>query len=410
MGEPIIRRLLDRDFYKDTMGQLVWLHHPEVPVTYQLLNRTPAIRLADLIAPEAVREQLDYVRTLTPTDPELDFLANQRRGDGKPLFQPGYLDHLRSCCLPDYELKERDGQFALTFFGSWQSAIYWETTAMAIIRELETAARQKRMTVAARHALRAEGEARLAEKIRALRDWRNSHGPILIADFGARRRFSRTWHRHVLERLQEAIPDCLLGTSDTWLALELGLQPIGTMAHELFMVGATLVGTGPEELRRSPIQMMEEWEALYGADLTIALPDTFGTAAFFRDWPTEMARRWRGTRHDSGDPVAYGEERIRDYRHRGIDPTTKLIVFSNSLRLSTILELERRFAGQIRTAYGWGEGLMNDLGLTTASIVVKVIEANGQPTVKLSDDEGKELGPLALRRQYRAAFPSWALA
>lgn len=139
--------------------------------------------------------------------------------------------------------------------------------------------------------------------------------------------------------------------------------------------------------------MLRDWDDTYHGDLSVALTDTFGSEFFFNDFTPDQARTWNGLRHDSGDPIKFGERVIRYYEERGIDPLTKTIVFSDGLDIDTIIQLADRFNGRVKILFGWGTSLMNDLGLPANNIVMKATEVNGTPTVKLSDDEGKHTGP-----------------
>mgnify|MGYP002653151994 CR=1 FL=1 len=54
--DPIVRSLLDTDFYKLLMLQMIWREHRDVPVTFQVINRTRSVRLADEVDIAALRE------------------------------------------------------------------------------------------------------------------------------------------------------------------------------------------------------------------------------------------------------------------------------------------------------------------------------------------------------------------
>ncbi len=70
----------------------------------------------------------------------------------------------------------------------------------------------------------------------------------------------------------------------------------------------------------------------------------------------------------------------------------KLLIFSDGLELDTIISLADRFAGRIKVSFGWGTNLTNDMGFDPLSLVVKVVEADGHSTVKLSDNLAKATG------------------
>jgi nicotinate phosphoribosyltransferase len=384
---PIIQSLLDTDFYKFTMGHWVFKRYPHVPVRYAFKNRTARVRLGDYIDEGELRRELDHVRTLRVNPSELHYLRGTNEYGGQ-IFSEDYLAFLKELCLPPYELERVDGTYKVEFSGMWCEAIYWETLALSIINELYYRTLMQRLSAFERDVVMATGTLRLAEKIKTLR----TRPDITFSDFGTRRRFSRGWQEYVVRVLGQEIPGQLLGTSNTAMAMQYGLLPTGTMAHELYMVMAGTMAQNDDTIRTSHNRVLQEWWEAYGWDLSIALTDTYGTDFFFRDMTTEQARAWKGLRQDSGDPIAFGEQAIAFYKRQGIDPRDKLVVFSDGLDLGTIVKLADHFAGRLRVSFGWGTNLTNDLGFEALSLVVKVVEAHGHHTVKLSDNLAKATG------------------
>jgi nicotinate phosphoribosyltransferase len=384
---PIIQSLLDLDFYKFTMGQLVFLKYREVPVVYSLVNRSREVRLAELIDEGELREELDHVRSLRLNNSELHYLRGTNEY-GERMFREGYLEFLRELHFPPYELEEVDGSFRLQFRGDWARCIYWETVALSIVNELYYRSLMKPLSRFERDLVFARGKMRLAEKIRLLR----RQPEISFVDFGTRRRFSREWQHYVDRTLAEELPHQFLGTSSTESALLHGLVPMGTSAHELTMVMSGIMHDSDDLIRASHNRVLQDWWELYGWGLSVAVTDTYGSEFFFRDMGPEQARAWKGLRHDSGDPFEFGERAIRFYQDLGIDPREKLLIFSDGLELSTIFALNRRFRDRVKLSFGWGTNLTNDMGFEPISIVVKAIEANGHRTVKLSDNLAKATG------------------
>jgi len=384
---PIIQSLLDTDFYKFTMGHWVFKRYPRIPVRYALKNRTARVRLADYIDEVALRRELDHVRTLRVNPSELHYLRGTNEY-GDHLFSEDYLTFLKELRLPPYELERVDGTYTLEFSGVWCEAIYWETLALSIINELYYRALMQRLGAFEGDVVRATGTLRLADKVKTL----HTRPDITFSDFGTRRRFSRGWQEYVIRVLAQEIPGQLLGTSNTAMAMQYGLLPMGTMAHEMYMVMAVAMAENDDTIRTSHNRVLQEWWEEYGWGLSIALTDTYGTDFFFRDMTTEQARTWKGLRQDSGDPMAFGEQAIAFYERHGIDPRDKLVVFSDGLDLGTIVKLADHFAGRLRVSFGWGTNLTNDLGFEALSLVVKVVEANGHRTVKLSDNLAKATG------------------
>lgn len=384
---PIFQSLLDIDFYKFTMGQVVFKRYPHVPVKYALTNRTRRVKLAEVIDENDLRRELDHVRTLRLSDEELDYL---RGIDAyKPnLFCEEYLRFLRGLQLPAYHLEKADGSYQMEFSGPWAETIYWETIALAIVNELYYRALMAQRSEFERDVVYATGKIRLAEKIKILR----RRPDIVFSDFGTRRRFSRPWQDYVIRVLAAELPQQLLGTSNVALARKYGLLPIGTFAHEMFMVMSGMMHGSEEEIRASHNKVLQDWWEEYGWGLSIALSDNYGSDFFFRDMTPEQARQWKGLRHDSGDPIEFGEKAIAFYRRCGVDPREKLIVFSDGLDVETMVKIADHFAGRIKVAFGWGTNLTNDLGFDALSLVIKVAEANGHGVVKLGDNLAKALG------------------
>ena len=377
----IIETLLDKDFYKFTMGQVVRAEN----VLYAMRCRTQDARLADLIDEDELRAQLSHVGTLRFWDDELKFLQGTGAFGSSYVGQDGH-EFLRGLELPEPNVVREDGGYRVEVEGPWNRAILWETFVLSIVNELygRGLARERGRKA---EELWDEGERRLEAKIARLKG-----SGARIVEFGTRRRHCRDWQEHVLNVMTAKLPKEIVGTSNVALAKRYSLKPVGTMAHELFMVRAALA-EDDRALRASQGEALDAWRARYGDELSIALSDTFGADAFFRDFAGERARAWRGVRHDSGDPVAFGERLIAFYEEQGIDPESKTLVFSDGLDVEAILKLQERFAGRIDVLFGWGTDLTNDVGLPTLSLVMKVVEAEGRPTVKLSDDAGKHTGP-----------------
>ena len=385
--QPIIRSLLDLDFYKLTMAQVAWKHFRTVPVRYSFKNRTKDVPLAEIISEEDLRNELGHIRSLQFRDDELDYLRESKYLP-KGIFKEDFLMQLKGLRLPPVQVR-KDGQtYAIDVEGNWHEVIWWETMILAVMNELyyrELMRKQNLDWPTVRNA----GWENLMRKIDIL----THHYPdVRFSDFGTRRRFSREWQEEVLRKLLVHAPGHLLGTSNVHLAYYLDLKPIGTFAHEMDMVLSGIYHDDDEAIRASHNKVLELWWGEYGEPFSIALTDTYGTDFFFKDLTLEQARKWRGFRQDSGDPLEFGEKAIAFYQKLGIDPKTKTIVFSDGLDLETILKLHHRFNGRTNVVFGWGTNLTNDLGFKALSLVVKVTEANGHGTVKLSDNLAKAMG------------------
>lgn len=394
---PPVASLLDVDFYKFTMGQFVFRLHREVRVRYRLLCRTPNVRLADLVPEDALRDVLDSIRELSFTPAEIAYL---RGLEPRGLFGDDYLDFLGQLRLPPVELEVRGGDFRIEVESSWSGMILWETLILSALSELLSRGAIAAGGAGAGKAAAEAGRERLEEKIARLRE----HPGLRFASFGTRRRFSRVWQFELEERLARALPDQFVGTSCVASAYQHGLVPVGTIAHEIFMVGAVLGNGDDASIRASQSRMVDSWWAMYGEPLSLFLTDTWGSEFFFANVGETRARKYRGVRQDSGDPVVFGERVIRWYEDFGVDPRQKSLVFSDGLELPEILHLESRFGGRIAVSYGWGTNLTNDCGFPNYSLVVKPVAANGRPLVKLSDNPGKSTGIPSEISRYRRIF------
>ncbi|WP_193337469.1 nicotinate phosphoribosyltransferase [Devosia beringensis] len=394
--DPIVRSLLDTDFYKLLMLQMIWGLYPKVDATFSLINRTRSVRLADEIDIDELRAQLDHVRELRFTKKEMIWLAGNSFYGSKQIFSPDFLKWLETFRLPDYSLEKRDGQFVLEFPGLWVETSMWEIPALAIINELRSRAALKHYGPFTLDVLYARAKAKMWEKVERLQKLPD----LRISDFGTRRRHSFLWQRWCVDALKEGIGDNLTGTSNVKLAMDTDLEALGTNAHELPMVLAALATTD-EGLLASPYQVLTDWERYYGGNLKIVLPDAFGTDAFLQHAPDWVAD-WTGFRPDSAPAIEGGERIIAWWKSRGRDPRDKLLIFSDGLDVDMIEEAYLHFDGKVRMAFGWGTNLTNDFagcepdgpnpGLEPISIVAKVSEANGRPAVKLSDNPAKATG------------------
>lgn len=400
--DPILRTLLDTDFYKLLMLQMIWGLYPKVDATFSMINRTKTVRLADEIEEKELRAQLDHARSLRFSKKEMIWLAGNTFYGRKQIFTPDFIAWLENFQLPEYELTNKDGQYELHFYGPWMYTTMWEIPALAIINELRSRSALKQFGQFELDVLYARAKAKMWSKVERLQNLPD----IRISDFGTRRRHSFLWQRWCVDALKEGLGERLSGTSNVFLAMDSDLTAIGTNAHELPMVLAALATTD-EELRNAPYKVMQDWNRYYGGNLLVALADTFGTASFLRDAPNWVAD-WTGFRPDSAPPVEGGETFIQWWKEHGKDPREKLLVFSDALDVGSIEETYKHFHGRVRMSFGWGTNLTNDFagcaprsarGLEAISLVCKVTHANGHPAVKLADNPGKATGdPMAIKR------------
>ncbi len=405
--DPIVRSLLDTDFYKLLMLQLIWRQHAHVQVTFALINRTRSVRLADDIDLVELRAQLDHARTLRFSRKELIWLAGNSFGGQARIFRPDFIAWLAAFQLPEYDLRAVDGQLELHFAGPWTHTTMWEVPALAIVNELRSRAAMRGKGRFALDILYARAKARLWNKVERLRDLPD----LAVSDFGTRRRHGFLWQRWCVEALKEGLGARFIGTSNVLLAMDSDLEAIGTNAHELPMVAAALA-PDDQALAQAPYRVLEEWRDSYGGNLLIALPDAFGTASFLAGAPNWLAE-WTGFRPDSAPPIAGGEQIIAWWQAHGRDPRSKLLIFSDGMDVDSIEQVHAHFSGRVRTSFGWGTNLTNDFrdcdpdggdALSPISLVCKVVSANGRPAVKLSDNPDKATGEPAEIQRYLRVF------
>lgn len=403
--DPIVRSLIDNDFYKLLMCQSIFRNRPDAHVTLSLINRSSSIRLAELIDEGELREQLDHIQSLSLSRGESTFLRGNTFYGKRQMFRSDFMEWFENMRLPDYHLEKRDGQYELTFEGKWHEVMLWEIPALAVLMELRGRAVLHEMRKFELQVLYARAMTKLWEKIDHLRTLPD----LRIADFGTRRRHSYLWQDWCVQAMVEGLGDKFVGTSNCLIAMKRDLEAIGTNAHELPMVFSALADTD-EELRQAPYKVLADWHEEHEGNLRIILPDTYGTEGFLQRAPDWLAG-WTGIRIDSGDPAKGAETAIRWWKERGEDPTKKLVIFSDGLDTDKIAELHTQFAGRVRVSFGWGTLLTNDFrgltpddGLAPFSMVCKAIKANGKPTVKLSDNPNKAMGPASEIDRYKRVF------
>src|SRR5579859_4299583 len=439
--DPVIRSLLDTDFYKLLMLQFIWKHYPKTQVSFSLFNRSTSVRLAGMFPREELILQMGHARGLRFRRSELVWLAGNTFYGRSGIFEPAFLAWLeRDFRLSDYELSVKDGQFHLSFEGLWTETTMWELYALSILDELKTRAAMKRLGEFGLDVLYAQAKTKLWNKIERLRGVPD----LAVADFGTRRRHSFLWQEYVVSAMSANLGSNFIGTSNAFLAHKHDLEAIGTNAHEIPMVMAALA---PDDvaLKESQYQMLELWQQTYRGALLVMLPDTFGTTQFLAGAPDWVAD-WTGQRVDSKDPYVAGDEYIDWLKKRGRDPREKLMIASDTLDVDTILGLHAYFAGtvapglqpsdfrsaddfhdrkkwtaerRIRFSAGWGTLLTNDFrgcnpnegeGFDPISLICKVSSVEGRPAVKLSDNYAKALGPEPELERYRKVFGTVGIA
>ena len=403
--DPIVRSLIDTDFYKLLMCQSVFRNKPDAQVTFSLINRSKHVPLADLIDEGELREQLDHIRSLSLSRGESTWLRGNTFYGKRQMFRSDFMEWFENMRLPAYHLERVGDQYELTFEGSWPEVMLWEIPALSVLMELRSRAVLRGMGKFELQVLYARAMTRAWEKISQLRDLKG----LRLADFGTRRRHSYLWQDWCVQAAMEGLGDSFVGTSNCLIAMKRDIEAIGTNAHELPMVYAALA-EDDAELARAPYDVLADWHEEHDGNLRIILPDTYGTKGFLDNAPDWLAG-WTGIRIDSGDPATGAETAINWWKSRGEDPTQKMVIFSDGLDTDKIIELHQQFAGRVRTSFGWGTLLTNDFrdlvpdnALAPFSLVCKAVKANGRATVKLSDNPNKAMGPEDEIARYKRVF------
>ena len=433
--DPVIRSLLDTDFYKLLMLQFIWKRYPTTRVSFSLFNRTSSVHLADVFATQEIVEQLEHVRKLRFRRSELVWMAGNTFYGRRGIFERAFLEWLeQGFDLSDYELAVKDGQFHLSFDGYWPQTTMWELYALSIFDELRTRANMKKLSEFDLDILYAQAKTKLWNKIERLR----GVPALSVADFGTRRRHSFLWQEYVVKAMASNLGGGFVGTSNAFLAHKHDLEAIGTNAHEIPMVHAALA-KDDQALKVSQYDVLDLWRSTYEGALRVMLPDTFGTTQFLAGAP-DWTADWTGQRMDSKNPYVAGDEYIEWLKGRGRDPHDKLIIASDALDVDEIIGLHAYFGGtllggataqefrsaddfenrqkwrpgrRIRFSAGWGTLLTNDFRgcdprggseFDPISLICKVSDVEGRPAVKLSDNYAKALGPASEIERYRRVF------
>jgi nicotinate phosphoribosyltransferase len=376
MSGPVIASLLDTDLYKLTMLQAMVTRLPNIDAVYRFRCRnTTAFPLAELAS--EVRNELQALCALRFSSDELAYLGGLR------YIAPGFIDYLEGYQLRErhIEVATRGDELFIEARGPVQYSMMFEIYVLAIVNELYF-----RRLAGAGPDLSA-GRAALADKIAQAAQAPQLQTPFEVTDFGTRRRFSRAWHGEVVATLQAQGGTWFKGTSNVDLARRLGLVPIGTMAHEYLQIHQAFGGP----LRDFQQRALENWVQTYRGDLGIALTDVISMDAFLADFDLYFAKLFDGLRHDSGDPIAWGEKALAHYARLRVPAAGKRLVFSDGLSVPGAIALYRHFGDRVHTGFGIGTNLTNDVGFPALNIVMKVVEANGQPVAKLSDAVGKTM-------------------
>ena len=372
--DPIITSLLDTDLYKFNMDQVIFHKHTDLCGQYYFKCRNDGI----IFTPEMVKEineQVDHLCSLRFRKDELDYLRSIR------FIKNDYVEFLRLWHpIRDYvraELKD-NGELSIIVDGPLFSAMQFEIYLLEIVNEVY-------FRIAYDYdELLGSAEKKLNAKIRSLNDGTYT---FRFAEFGCRRRLSREWQDVVVKRLVSETKSCV-GTSNVYLAMKYNVTPIGTYAHEFVQM---YQGIDSIPLAYTNYYAMKDWYMEYDGDNGTALTDTVTTDLFLLDFNRSMVNNYTGVRHDSGDPYEWGEKIIKHYEKFGVDPKTKLLLFSDSLDFDRAQQLYDYFKDRCKVSFGIGTFCTNDTSEDALNIVIKLQYVNGRPVAKLSDSPGKAM-------------------
>ncbi len=355
------------------MMQAVLHQFPGAQVEYRFKCRNGDIALAPYAA--EVNREVDSLCELQFKEDELVYLRSLR------YVKSDFVDFLALFHFNRKHIDIRpDGDdLSISIKGPWLHTILFEVPVLSIVNEVYFRNIKPMPDLT-------QGRQRLAAKMSLVRELPDDLG-FSFADYGTRRRFSHAWQREVLSTVKAESSGAFVGTSNAYFAKELGLLAVGTMAHEWLQASQAL---GPR-LADSQRWAFQKWADEYRGDLGIALSDVAGLKAFMRDFDMYFCKLFDGARHDSGEPIAWGEAIIAHYLANRVDPRTKSLVFSDGLSFPRAIEIAKHFRGRAKTAFGIGTNLTNDLGDTPLQIVLKMVRCNGQPVAKLSDTPAKTM-------------------
>ncbi len=375
----MVHSLLDTDFYKLTMMQVVLHQYASAWVRYAFKWRNwdhmhLTVSLPDFKS--KLDAEIDRLCELRFTEDEVNYVASIR------FFKPDFIEYLRLFQLNRsyISIYIEDEQLKINIEGPWLNTILYEIPVLATISELYSS-----LHGVADNTWRQDGRKRLKDKVGLLNKAIVANQRFNFAEFGTRRRASYLWQEEVLKYLIGNCEGRLVGTSNSHFAMKLGIKPIGTMAHEFFQAHQQL---GPRLVDSQKVAL-QCWADEYRGDLGIALSDTMGFDKFLKDFDHFFSLLFNGCRQDSGDPILWTEKLIAHYKKMRIDPRTKSAIYSDGLTLESAVDIFTRFNDQIQTSFGIGTNLTNDCGFVAPQVVIKMVQCNHKPVAKISDSQDK---------------------
>lgn len=378
----IFNSVLENDLYKYNMGDVIFRKFNDYVTRWTFKCRNKDIRFTPQMITE-IRRQVDHYCTLRFTKDEIDWLSKNL-----PWLSKGYLNHLIDWTPKRYEIFINEGNIqsyndcglAIEAYGTWLNTSMYEIAILAIVNEVYYAFKYG---IGAKDI---EFQKRTIEKLNKL----NSEYDIgTFAEFGLRRRLNGPMHDWLIKYCVEQKVPGFVGTSNVYLAKKYGCKAIGTMAHEMGMAMMSDLQYNPAYINK---RIMEVWTECFGVKNGTILTDVVGCDAFLADFDERFATLFSGVRHDSGNPIEWGDAIIKHYEKLGIDPKTKMLLFSDALDFEKATEIKKYFYGRCKVSFGIGTYLAGIQDETPLNIVMKVTEANGIPVCKLTDNPEKAMG------------------
>lgn len=371
----IIKHFTDNDLYKFSVMLAIQKLYPWSYVKYAFTNRGKT-QFPEGFA-ERMREEVAAMANLKLTKEEKKFVKTKCY-----FFDPVFVDFLEGFRYKPEEvtITQEGGELNVIIEGYWYRTVLWEVPLLAIISELyfQMTGNEPQQV-----------EEKAIAKAKALKELKADY-----SEFGTRRRFSFEVQDKVVGALQAHSGEYFKGTSNIYLAMKYNTTPIGTMPHEWFMYHGAVFG-----YRSANIKGLDAWVRAYDGSLGIALTDTYTTESFFKSFSLKEAKLFDGIRHDSGDPLDFTDKAIEFYERNRIDPTSKTLVFSDSLNTELIQKIKKHVNGRIHDTYGIGTFFSNDVGVKPLNIVIKLTDVKAYKkdeqylkAVKLSDVLGKHTG------------------
>ncbi|PIA19554.1 nicotinate phosphoribosyltransferase [Coemansia reversa NRRL 1564] len=379
--------ILDQDLYKFCMQQAVLEHYSDVVVNYSFINRDPSMRFSKS-ALSMLQRGIEKMAQVIATKDELEYLQSTC-----PYLSDKYIQYLASYRFNPLEeikcsLNEKTGILDLKISGKWCQTILYEVPLLALISESYYRNVDTDWNYNGQHENIMQKGTMLAK------------AGCNFSEFGTRRRRDFKTQDIVMSGLAMLPADYTgrcTGTSNVYLARKYGVTPVGTVGHEWTMGVAALEGT----YENGNSLALQKWYSTFKGNLGIALTDTFGTKAFFANFNHELASKYDGVRHDSGNPYDFITRVYNHYKQLGIDPSTKMVVFSDGLCPTKAIDIKKhcdRFS--LKCLFGIGTNFTNDFHCASdpsvlskaPNFVIKLLRCNEKPCVKLSDDKTKHAG------------------